>query len=110
MIIKIQEDTLAVKLYLDRCAATFGVKVHRYHADIVIFSEQPFVSSIEYANQTITFCGVGYHHQSSIFERKNQTLTLGSITFILNEKIYFPEAITTMLCNYTLKASGEKLN
>ena len=40
----IQEDTLAGKAYLERWAATFGVKINRYHADNGIFSEQPFIS------------------------------------------------------------------
>ena len=47
-------------------AATFGVKVHRYHVYNGRFAEQPFRSEIEDSNQTITFCGVGSHHQSVI--------------------------------------------
>ena len=34
------------------------------------FSEQPFISEIEDANQNIKFCGVGYHHKNAIVERK----------------------------------------
>ena len=42
----IQEDTLAVKEYVERWATTFGVKINRYHADNGGFSEQPFISAI----------------------------------------------------------------
>ena len=78
-------------------SVTFEVKIKRYHAYNGIFAEQYFRSSIDNANQTITFCGFGYHHQNSIFEIKVQTLTLGVIKFLLREKIYCTEEITTML-------------
>ena len=55
-------------------------------------------------------CGVGYHHQNAIVERKIETLTLGDRSFLLNAKRYFPEAITTMLCPYALKVFAEQLN
>ena len=65
---------------------------------------------MEYANQTITLCGVGYHHKNSIVERKFQTLTLGSRKLLLCAKRYWPEAVTPMLWTYELKAFEEKLN
>ena len=42
-----QYETLAVKSAFERWAATFGVKIKRYHADNGRFSEQPLISSIE---------------------------------------------------------------
>ena len=44
------------------------------------------------------------------FERKIQTLTLGAITLILHEKIYWPEEITKILWPYALKDFLEQLN
>ena len=41
-----QEETLSGKASFERWAATFGVKIERYHADNGIFYEQPFISSI----------------------------------------------------------------
>ena len=58
MIITSQEEILAGKVVFERRAATFGVKVHRYHADNGRFSEQPFKLLIQDVNYTITFCGV----------------------------------------------------
>ena len=98
-----QEDTLSEKLAFERWAAKFGVRIKINHADNGRYSEQPFISAIDDSNQTITPFGVGSHHQNSIVERKNQTLTLGSRTLLLNEKIYWPEAITKMLWTYELK-------
>ena len=65
----IQEDTLAGKSVFEIWAATVGFKIKRYHAENGIFSEKPFRSAIEDANQTIICFGLGYHHQIFIFER-----------------------------------------
>ena len=37
-----QEETLVGKAAFERWAATFGVKIHRYHADNGRFSEELF--------------------------------------------------------------------
>ena len=58
----IQEETISVKTSFEIFSATFGVKINRYHTYNGIFSEKPLGSAIEDSNQTITFCGVGYHH------------------------------------------------
>ena len=42
-----QEEKLAGKSAFEKWAATFAVKIHRYHADNVIFADQPFEKSIE---------------------------------------------------------------
>ena len=65
-----KEETLEGKPAFEIWAAKFGVKNHRYHANNGRFSEQPFRSEIEDFNQTITFCGVGSHHQNAIVKRK----------------------------------------
>ena len=105
-----QEQTLAGKPAFERLASTFGIKIKIYHADNGNIYEQPFRSAIEDANQTITFFWVGSHHQNASVERKKQTLTLGARTMILHAKMYWPEKITTMLCNYVLKFFVEQLN
>ena len=85
----IQEENLAGKSAFERWADTFGVKIKRCHVDNGRFSKQAFRSEIEDTNQNITFCGVGYHHQHEIFERKIQTLTLGSRKLLLHTEIYW---------------------
>ena len=106
----IQQQILSGKVSFERWASTFGVKIKRYHSDNERFAEQTFRLAIEDFNQTITFCGVLYNHQNAIAERKIQALTLGDREFILHAKRYFPEAITTMLWTYALKAFEEQLN
>ena len=72
-----QVETLLGKSAFEIWAATFGVRIHIYHADNGIFAEQHFISAIEDSNQKITFCIVRSNHQNKIFERKIQTITLG---------------------------------
>ena len=48
--------------------------------------------------------------KNAIVERNIQTLTLGSTTFILHEKIYFTEGINVILCPHELNAFVEQLN
>ena len=50
-------------------------------------SERPFRSGIEDSNQTIKCCGVVSNNQNYIVEIKIKTITLGSRTLILHEKI-----------------------
>ena len=84
--------------------------MNRYHSYNGRFAGEPFRSTIEDDDQTITFCGVGYHQQNSIVKMKVQTLKLGDRTFLLHSKIYCPETISTMLWPYALKSFSEKLN
>ena len=84
---KIQEVTLTGKLEFEIWADSFGIKIHRYHADNGIFSEQPFRSEIEDSKQTITSFGVEYHHQNVIVEGKIQSITLGASALLLHKKI-----------------------
>ena len=99
-----QEKKSAGKVYFEGWDATFGVKINIYHADNGIFSGKTFRSQIEYFNQKITFCGVGYHHQNDIIEREIKTLTIEARKLLPHAKIYWTEAITTMLWPYALKA------
>ena len=57
MISTIQQENLSVKSAFEILAAALGVKIKIYHADNEIFSEQPFISAIEDANQTINVWG-----------------------------------------------------
>ena len=45
-----QEEILTVKSAFEIWDAIFGVKIDKYHAENVIFSEQSFVSAIEDSN------------------------------------------------------------
>ena len=77
------EYTLAAKKAYGRRSASYSVKVNRYHAYNGRYAEQMFLDAVEDANQDITFCAVGAHHQNGIAESHIKILTLGARTILL---------------------------
>ena len=69
------EDTLEAKARFERFAQERGVVIRHYHADNGIFASNGFRESVRDCGQTISFCGVGAHHQNGIAERRIQDLT-----------------------------------
>ena len=91
------EETLLAKEVYKRFLASIGVTAHAYHADNGRFADKGFIDSCKSNNQTISFCGVGAHHQNGIVKRKIKDLTLGGRTFLLHAKRMLPEYISTIL-------------
>ena len=73
------KQTIEAKRAYEKYAETHGVTLRRFHADNGIFAEKPFRDEIENSpGQSITFCGVGAHHQNGIAENHIGTLTKGA--------------------------------
>ena len=104
------ECTLEAKAACERIFATYGHKVRRYRADNGRFADKDFLESVKTCNQSISFCGVGAHHQNAIAERGIKELTLISRTILLHAQRHWPEMISTMLWPLALKAACERLN
>ena len=64
------EETLNSKLAFEMFVASHGVHVKHYHADNGRFKDNLFTRDIEDKGQTISFCGVGVHHQNGIAEKR----------------------------------------
>jgi hypothetical protein len=62
-----------------------------------------------FSNQTITFCGVGSHHEHGIAERKIKDITLGGQTLLLHAKCMFPKYISTILWHFAVKCYTDRL-
>ena len=67
------EETLKAKHTFEKYAATHGVNIQHYHADNGRFKDNLFMKDIEEKGQTISFCGVGAHHQNGIAEKSYYT-------------------------------------
>ena len=74
------DETLLAKTAFERHANEGGVSISSYRADNGRFSDAGFQKAIKDANQTITYCAVGAHHQNGIAERRIKELTLISRT------------------------------
>eukprot|EP00978_Attheya_sp_CCMP212_P007527 scaffold17426_cov58-Attheya_sp.AAC.7 len=77
-------ETLAAKHAWEHIAATYG------HAESL--------------GQQVTYCGVGAHHQNGLAENTVKQFTLKGRTLLLHAKRHWPEAITTILRHFALKA------
>ena len=64
------QETLQAKQAFEKLVAQRGGTVKRYHADNGRYADKGFLASINNNDQTITFCGVGAHHQNGIVERR----------------------------------------
>ncbi|KAL7496856.1 hypothetical protein ACHAWT_005049 [Skeletonema menzelii] len=104
------EETLLAKLAYEKLLAQMGHKAKHFRADNGRFADKGFMKSIEDADQTITFCGVGHHGQNGIVEHKNKMLTLGARTLLLHGIRMWPQMIDSMFWPFALKAYAEQLN
>jgi hypothetical protein len=103
-------ETLLAKHAYERFLASLGVESKSYHADNGRFADKGFRDDCTSSNQTITFCGVGSHHQNGIAERKIKDITLGGRTLLLHAKRMFPEYISTILWPFAVKCYEDRLN
>ena len=104
------DQTINTKLAFEKVAATYGVTVKHYHADNGHFACKGFRDTVSNANQTITFCGVGAHHQNGLVENMIGLLTRWARTSLLHAKRKWPQVITTILWPYALKSACARYN
>ena len=103
-------ETLLAKHAYERFLALLGIESKTYHADNGRFTDKGFRDDCTSSNQTITFCGVGSHHQNGIAERKIKDITLGGRTLLLHAKRMFPEYISTILWPFAVKCCEDRHN
>jgi hypothetical protein len=68
--------TLMEKHAYECFLASLGVDSKAYHANNCCFADKGFRDDCISSNQTITFCGVGSHHQMVLLSVKSRTLHL----------------------------------
>ena len=72
--------------------------------------EGDFREAVSSTNHTITFCGVGAHHQNGIAEAKNKILTYGARTILLHAKRMWPRVIKPGLWPYAVLSTAKRHN
>ena len=101
---------LEAKSAFERLCGSFQVRVSAYHGDNGRYADAAFRQDILDNNQSLTFCGVGSHHQNGIAERRIRFLTELARTSILAAQIKWPGIITTSLWPFALKAAARTMN
>jgi Integrase core domain. len=97
------KQMLEAKQAYERHASSHGVDVIRYRADNGQFSNPKFLQAVESADQTITFCAVGGHHQNGITKKKIGDVTALARTVLQHAKRNWTEVITVSLWPFALK-------
>jgi hypothetical protein len=83
-------ETLLAKRAYEKVLAQAGCTAKHYHANYGRFSDEGFHQDITDKGQSITFCGVGTHHQNGIIENRNTQFTLGACTLLLHGMHHWP--------------------
>ena len=104
------EETIKAKRAWEKILDLAGHTAKHYQADNGRFADMDFKLDCENHNQTITYCGVGAHHQNGIVEGKNKILTQGARTLLLHGIRMWPNMITSMFWPFALKAMAERMN
>jgi hypothetical protein len=65
---------------------------------------------MEGSKQTISFCGVGAHHQNGIAEKRIGALQRRGTTLLLHAQRRWPDAINTHLWTYAIRAANDSRN
>ena len=96
-------EAVEAKHAFEQYAATFGVKIHKYHANNGAFNTQVLKESIIAENLTIVFSGIDAHHRNGISERMIKTIAYRARSMLLNAMIFWTDVITTELWPYEIK-------
>jgi GAG-pre-integrase domain len=67
-------ETLEAKHQFEGYARTYGVQIHHYHADNGKFVETVWRDDIKNQGQTMSYSGVGAHHQNGVVEKRIRDL------------------------------------
>ena len=97
------DETIDAKHAFERLAEQHGVRILHYHCDNGRFADKAFVDDVRAAHQTITFCGVGAHHQNGIAERRIWDMTENARTSLLHAAHRWPKAIAANLWPQAIK-------
>ena len=83
-------ETLMSKRAFERLARSYGVTIKGYRADNHPYGSNAFRSDIDESDQTLTFSGVGAHHQNGVAERAIQTITSWARAMMMHQLLHWP--------------------
>ena len=104
------EATLLSKQAYERMAQSHDVKIRAYHADNLRFNDSNFTSDCNRSGQSLTFCGVGAHHQNAIAEAKVKLVCHGARTILLHAQRRWPSVISHVLWPFAIQAIIDRHN
>jgi len=101
------EGTVRANASFEGYSRRLGIKIMHYHMDNGIFTNRYFQVDIQAQCQTISYCGVGAHHQNGRVEKLIHSIQYQGRTVLLHAKQKWPEAITEHLWPYAYNICTE---
>jgi hypothetical protein len=107
------EETVNAKMAFEAFAAQFSMMVRHYHANNSQFAEiTMWVKAVNkhQPQQTMSFCGIGAHHQNGIAKKKIQDIQENARTMMLHPAINWPIAQSVLLWPYAIRVFVNIMN
>jgi hypothetical protein len=106
------EETVNAKKAFEAYSAQFRVSIRHYHADNGQFAENLWIKAVQEhgPQQTMSFCGVGAHHQNGVAEKKIRDLQEAARTMMLHAAIPWPMAHSVSLWSYAIRVAVDIMN
>ena len=96
-------EAIRAKQEFEREMSSMGVTVVHYHTDNGVFTATEFQDELASNTQTVTFSGVGAHHQNAVAERAIGTISAMTRTMMLHAKIRWPKEVSPKLWPMAMK-------
>jgi transposase InsO family protein len=103
-------QTVQAKQAFEAEAKRYGVTIKHHHADNGLFRTKPIEQDMDKKGQTLSFVGVGAHHQNGIAEKRVGDLQRKATTLLLHAQRQWPDAINTHLWPYAIECANEARN
>ena len=100
------DETIDAKHAFERLAEQHGMRILHNHYDNGRFADKAFVDDARAAHQTITFWGIGAHHQNGIAERCIRDITEKARTSLHHASHRWPKAIAANLWPQAINLSS----
>jgi hypothetical protein len=93
-------ETLLAKHAYEQFLASVGVDLKAFHADNGRFADKGFRDDCASSHQTITFCGVGSHHQNGIAESVIYDDDFTMVLYLRNAAVplHWPQLVESSAC------------
>ncbi len=96
-------ETLIGKRLVEREAHLSGRRLTSFHADNGVFTSQEFREDLARKQQTISFSGVGAHHQNGVAERHIKTISYLARAMLLHAALQWPKTHDVELWSFCLE-------
>ena len=96
------EETIETKHAYEYDMRKYSEDVRHYHADNGTYAVASYKKEISVSKQTLTFCGVGSHHQNGKAENRIKIICNPARNMLIHAMHRCPEVVTQSLWPYAI--------